>query len=103
MNPGGKKASQKEKKDAMDSLKTPVDPYLNRDDPIKKSRVDIDLHLWSEMDSIRTKVSQRDGKSVSARMMVQEALVLLCKAYEKGEGKYPFINENFEYKFEEKK
>lgn len=102
MNPGGKKANQKEKKDAMDAIEAPKDPYLNRDDPIKKSRVDIDLHLWSEMDSIRTKVSQIDGKSVSARMMVQEALVLLCKAYEKGDGKYPFINNNFKYEFEEK-
>lgn len=86
ITPGGG-TTNKDKAKALEIV-SQVDNYLGTN--VHKARVDIDRDIWKILNELKYSTTTDDNKSVSARMLITEALVDLLNKYENGEGKYPF-------------
>lgn len=86
ITPGGS-STNKDKAKALEIV-SQVENYLGTN--VHKARVDIDRDIWKNTNELKYSTITEDSKSVSARMLITEALVDLLNKYERGEGKYPF-------------
>lgn len=86
ITPGGN-TTNKDKAKALEIV-SQVENYLGTN--VHKARVDIDRDVWKTLNELKYSTTTDDNKSVSARMLITEALVDLLDKYESGKGKYPF-------------
>lgn len=89
--------SQRSDKALAVNLVTAEDDYLSGQ--ATNGRFDLDKRIHKSLKSLANATETEQGKSVSMRMLLTEALLDLFTKYEKGEGKYQFdIDEEWNWK-----
>jgi hypothetical protein len=64
-----------------------ADDYMTG--PVSNGRFDVDKRIHKSLKALSNAAETEDGKSVSMRMLLTEALLDLLQKYEAGNGRYP--------------